>query len=58
MEPVGSGWVREFDRDGLAESYEQGTAVAVTGSAVYVAGDSAQGWGGSVSDLVLLKYAR
>jgi hypothetical protein len=57
-EPGGGGWVREYSREAASEFYERGTAVAVTGTAVYVAGDSAHGWGGYPTDLVLLKYAR
>ena len=56
--PDGGGWVREYSGGGLSEVYQRGIGVAITSSAVYVAMDAEHGWGGGVSDLVLVKYDR
>ena len=54
----GDGWVHEFDGEGAAEVYQRATGVAVARDAVHVGMDSEHGWGGGVSDLVLVKYDR
>jgi len=54
----GAGWVSEFSDAAAPEVYQTATGVAVTSGAVYVAMDAEHGWGGGITDLVLVKYDR
>ncbi len=52
------GRVSESSDTAAPEIYRAATGVAVTSGAVYVAMDAEHGWGGEITDLVLVKCDR